>query len=328
VELSFGRRLQQEETQWDTGNKGNRTRDETKSRHYVCLYIPIQGLFRTSLFWVLILVPIPLDACFCLTAYECFGCRMLSHGYEPNKTSIRLFSLVMEQACRERKIVTWVSNGEASFRCCVLLLPLCLSAVCSLRRRVGDHSRDGRRHGAVGLRWGPTEYVTDTPCSSLAGSWVNFRFVHQRFFLWCFLEAHLFWWYYKSPQRQRASNSPEKPWPTVLWLQGGPVRSSWLVSGSRSLRRELCSVCLRNSVFRANASLAWVRAWRASFQGVSGIGAGNFVEIGPLDADMKPRNSTWLQKADLIFVVRRKIPSLLLPPPSFAPGTIFFHGCV
>ncbi|XP_008780195.2 serine carboxypeptidase-like 51 [Phoenix dactylifera] len=68
-------------------------------------------------------------------------------------------------------------------------------------------------------------------------------------------KAHVFWWLYRSPQRgDRAS----KPWPTVLWLQGGP--------------------------------------------GASGVGIGNFQEIGPLDTDLKPRNSTWLQKADLLFV--------------------------
>uniref|UniRef100_A0ACD5YF02 Uncharacterized protein n=1 Tax=Avena sativa TaxID=4498 RepID=A0ACD5YF02_AVESA len=68
-------------------------------------------------------------------------------------------------------------------------------------------------------------------------------------------KAHLFWWYYKSPQRV---STPSKPWPTVLWLQGGP--------------------------------------------GASGVGLGNFMEVGPLDVNLKPRNSTWLQKADLIFV--------------------------
>ncbi|CAN6294822.1 unnamed protein product [Urochloa humidicola] len=77
--------------------------------------------------------------------------------------------------------------------------------------------------------------------------------------LWGYVEvrpgAHLFWWYYKSPQRP---STPAKPWPTVLWLQGGP--------------------------------------------GASGVGLGNFQEIGPLDVDLKPRNSTWLQKADLIFL--------------------------
>ncbi|VAH09204.1 unnamed protein product [Triticum turgidum subsp. durum] len=70
-------------------------------------------------------------------------------------------------------------------------------------------------------------------------------------------KAHLFWWYYKSPQAQRVS-TPTKPWPTVLWLQGGP--------------------------------------------GASGVGVGNFLEVGPLNGDLKPRSSTWLQKADLIFV--------------------------
>ncbi|EER92172.1 hypothetical protein BDA96_01G372100 [Sorghum bicolor] len=76
--------------------------------------------------------------------------------------------------------------------------------------------------------------------------------------LWGYVEvrpkAHLFWWYYKSP----AQRTPSKPWPTVLWLQGGP--------------------------------------------GASGVGLGNFLEVGPLDVDLKPRNSTWLHKADLIFV--------------------------
>ncbi|THU44306.1 hypothetical protein C4D60_Mb02t06030 [Musa balbisiana] len=68
-------------------------------------------------------------------------------------------------------------------------------------------------------------------------------------------KAHLFWWRYRSPQRIENGSTP---WPTVLWLQGGP--------------------------------------------GASGVGIGNFQEIGPLDADLKPRKSTWLQKADLLFV--------------------------
>ena len=38
-------------------------------------------------------------------------------------------------------------------------------------------------------------------------------------------------------------------------------------------------------------------------QGASGVGLGNFGEIGPLDSNLKPRNSTWLKKADLLFVV-------------------------
>ncbi|KAH1220620.1 Serine carboxypeptidase-like 51 [Glycine max] len=68
-------------------------------------------------------------------------------------------------------------------------------------------------------------------------------------------KAHMFWWLYKSPYRVE---DPSKPWPIVLWLQGGP--------------------------------------------GASGVGIGNFEEIGPLDRSLKPRNSTWLRKADLLFV--------------------------
>ncbi|CAM8952868.1 unnamed protein product [Rhodiola kirilowii] len=68
-------------------------------------------------------------------------------------------------------------------------------------------------------------------------------------------KAHMFWWLYKSPYR--VSNS-KQPWPTILWLQGGP--------------------------------------------GGSGVGIGNFEEVGPLDTDLKPRNSTWLRMADLLFV--------------------------
>ncbi|XP_010267336.1 PREDICTED: serine carboxypeptidase-like 51 isoform X2 [Nelumbo nucifera] len=68
-------------------------------------------------------------------------------------------------------------------------------------------------------------------------------------------KAHMFWWFYRSPYR---AEYPSKPWPIILWLQGGP--------------------------------------------GASGVGIGNFQEIGPLDTDLKPRNSTWLQVADLLFV--------------------------
>ncbi|CAN0879854.1 Serine carboxypeptidase-like 51 [Linum grandiflorum] len=68
-------------------------------------------------------------------------------------------------------------------------------------------------------------------------------------------KAHLFWWLYKSPNRVEDLSSP---WPTILWLQGGP--------------------------------------------GGSGVGFGNFLELGPLDGDLQPRNFTWLRKADLLFV--------------------------
>ncbi|XP_010241644.1 PREDICTED: serine carboxypeptidase-like 51 [Nelumbo nucifera] len=77
--------------------------------------------------------------------------------------------------------------------------------------------------------------------------------------LWGYVEvrpkAHMFWWYYKSPNRVE---DPFKPWPIILWLQGGP--------------------------------------------GGSGVGIGNFQEVGPLDTNLMPRNSTWLRVADLLFV--------------------------
>ncbi|MCL7023735.1 hypothetical protein MKW94_009870 [Papaver nudicaule] len=68
-------------------------------------------------------------------------------------------------------------------------------------------------------------------------------------------KAHMFWWHYKSPYRVE---DPSRPWPIILWLQGGP--------------------------------------------GASGVGIGNFQEIGPLDNFLNPRSSTWLRKADLLFV--------------------------
>ncbi|KAK1553796.1 hypothetical protein Q3G72_003692 [Acer saccharum] len=98
---------------------------------------------------------------------------------------------------------------------------------------------------------------------------LSFSFLHGYFALdagtidgseqWGYVEvrpkAHLFWWLYKSPNRVE---DPSKPWPILLWLQGGP--------------------------------------------GGSGVGLGNFLEIGPLDGHLKPRNYTWLKKADLLFV--------------------------
>ncbi|XP_044510918.1 serine carboxypeptidase-like 51 [Mangifera indica] len=98
---------------------------------------------------------------------------------------------------------------------------------------------------------------------------ISSRFLHECLALaagtddgseqWGYVEVrpkvHLFWWLYKSPYRVE---DPSKPWPTLLWLQGGP--------------------------------------------GASGVGLGNFIEMGPLDGNLQPRNSTWLKKADLLFV--------------------------
>ncbi|XP_071700113.1 serine carboxypeptidase-like 51 [Rutidosis leptorrhynchoides] len=42
--------------------------------------------------------------------------------------------------------------------------------------------------------------------------------------------------------------------------------------------------------------------WLQGGPGASGVGLGNFEEIGPLDTSLNPRRSTWLKKADLLFV--------------------------
>uniref|UniRef100_UPI00398EDBC4 retinoid-inducible serine carboxypeptidase n=1 Tax=Pristiophorus japonicus TaxID=55135 RepID=UPI00398EDBC4 len=42
--------------------------------------------------------------------------------------------------------------------------------------------------------------------------------------------------------------------------------------------------------------------WLQGGPGASGCGFGNFNEIGPLDMDLNPRNTTWLKAASLLFV--------------------------
>ena len=42
--------------------------------------------------------------------------------------------------------------------------------------------------------------------------------------------------------------------------------------------------------------------WLQGGPGASGTGLGNFLMFGPLDQDLKPRNSTWTQTANILFV--------------------------
>ncbi|XP_015927838.1 retinoid-inducible serine carboxypeptidase isoform X2 [Parasteatoda tepidariorum] len=42
--------------------------------------------------------------------------------------------------------------------------------------------------------------------------------------------------------------------------------------------------------------------WLQGGPGASSTGYGNFLEIGPLDEHLRPRNSTWLSKANLLFI--------------------------
>ncbi|KAK7261288.1 hypothetical protein RIF29_27597 [Crotalaria pallida] len=52
-----------------------------------------------------------------------------------------------------------------------------------------------------------------------------------------------------------------------------------------------------------NPSNPWpIILWLQGGPGASGVGFGNFGEIGPLDINLNPRNFTWLRKADLLFV--------------------------
>ena len=42
--------------------------------------------------------------------------------------------------------------------------------------------------------------------------------------------------------------------------------------------------------------------WLQGGPGASSTGYGNFAEIGPLDIDLKPRNTTWIKEANIVFV--------------------------
>ena len=42
--------------------------------------------------------------------------------------------------------------------------------------------------------------------------------------------------------------------------------------------------------------------WLQGGPGLSGTGHGNFLEFGPLDQNLKPRNISWIQTANILFV--------------------------
>ena len=42
--------------------------------------------------------------------------------------------------------------------------------------------------------------------------------------------------------------------------------------------------------------------WLQGGPGVSGTGLGNFLMFGPLDQNLRPRNSTWIQTANILLV--------------------------
>jgi len=99
---------------------------------------------------------------------------------------------------------------------------LCLSKLYGDAANISDGTDDGTE------RWG---YVEVRQSNHL---FTNHHLLHYNSLLFyhfyvlttficaCYFEeAYLFWYYYKSPHQV---SSPEKPWPTILWLQGGPVQ--------------------------------------------------------------------------------------------------------
>ena len=45
-----------------------------------------------------------------------------------------------------------------------------------------------------------------------------------------------------------------------------------------------------------------IRLWLQGGHDLSGTGLGNFLEIGPLDQNLEPRNTTWIQTANILFI--------------------------
>jgi serine carboxypeptidase 1 len=69
--------------------------------------------------------------------------------------------------------------------------------------------------------WG---YVEVRPSKPMVLNCINFLYFFPFNFLkrsvHIYTEAHMFWWLYRSPYRVEDAS---KPWPIILWLQGGPV---------------------------------------------------------------------------------------------------------
>ncbi|CAH9093916.1 unnamed protein product [Cuscuta epithymum] len=68
-------------------------------------------------------------------------------------------------------------------------------------------------------------------------------------------KARMFWWYYKSPYRIENST---KPWPIILWLQGGPGASGVAVGNFQEVGPIDDSLNPRNSTWLRQADLLFV----------------------------------------------------------------------
>ena len=80
-------------------------------------------------------------------------------------------------------------------------------------------------------------------------------------------DAHMFWWLYGSTGSDRDTR------PLVMWLQVYRYTFS--------------------THYRVNTYII-IRASLQGGPGGSSTGFGNFLELGPLDVNLKPRNTTWV----------------------------------
>ncbi|OEL38781.1 Serine carboxypeptidase-like 51 [Dichanthelium oligosanthes] len=101
--------------------------------------------------------------------------------------------------------------------------------------------------------------------------------------------------------RRLAADTRSRGIPFFL-LEGGPAEVPALVRrlGASALVADFSP--LQEALDAVVGELRRDAADMAVHQGGSGVGHGNFLEIGPLDVNMKPRQWTWLKIADLLFV--------------------------
>ncbi|XP_030064239.1 retinoid-inducible serine carboxypeptidase [Microcaecilia unicolor] len=105
----------------------------------------------------------------------------------------------------------------------------------------------------------------------------------------------------------------------LLWVSVlGTFCSAVFVSAEMWKETEVSSEAWGYVEVRSNAFMFWwlyyadnptkqftnlpLVMWLQGGPGASGCGYGNFEEIGPFDAALKPRNTTWIQAASLLFV--------------------------
>ncbi|KAM1429731.1 hypothetical protein ACFX2I_045894 [Malus domestica] len=71
--------------------------------------------------------------------------------------------------------------------------------------------------------------------------------------------------------------------------------------------------------------------WLQGGPGDSGVGIGNFEEVGPLDTNLNPRNSIWLQKTNLLFEPMNVYRAAIITSPQGwidVSGHLLIHGWI